>query len=85
MLAYMLLLRPIKKQVLTTFRELPASVSTRKVSVAGVELAAGQDPSSLPPAQQRSLALKKQLVEKVNSEPAAASKLIQAWIHEEAK
>ena len=85
LLAYMLLLRPIKKQLVTTFRELPAAVSARKIAVAGVELATGQDPASLPPGQQRAVTLKKQLMEKVSAEPAAASKLIQAWIHEEAK
>jgi flagellar M-ring protein FliF len=85
LLAYMLLLRPIKKQMLTTFRELPAAISANRKQVAGVELTPGQDPTTLPPAQQRAVTLKKQLMEKVTAEPAAASKLIQAWIHEEAK
>src|SRR5581483_4090007 len=80
LLAYMLLLRPIKKQLLTTFRELPAKVSANRMQVAGVELTPGQDPTTLPPAQQRVVTLKKQLMERVTAEPAAASKLIQAWI-----
>lgn len=83
--AYMLLLRPIKKQLLTTFRELPATISANRQAVAGVELSPGQDSANLPPGQQRAVMLKKQLMQKVNAEPAAASKLIQAWIHEEAK
>jgi len=83
--AYMLLLRPIKKQLLTTFRELPATISASKMPMAGVELSPGQDSGNLPPGQQRAVMLKKQLMQKVNAEPAAASKLIQAWIHEEAK
>jgi len=85
LLAYALLLRPVKKQLLTTFRELPAAVASKKTPVAGVDLAPGQEMASLPPDQQRSVNLKKQLLEKVDSEPVATSRLIQAWIHEEAK
>lgn len=85
LLAYGLLLRPLKKQLITTFRELPAVISSKKQPVAGVDLAPGQDLATLLPEQQRSISLKKQLLQKVTAEPAAASKLIQAWIHEEAK
>ena len=85
LLAYALLLRPLKKQLLTTFRELPANLSAKSQPVAIPELDPGQDASTLPAPQQRALTLKKQLLEKVSDEPQAASKLIQAWIHEEAK
>jgi flagellar M-ring protein FliF len=86
LLAYALLLRPLKKQLLTTFRELPAKLSAKsQPAVAIAELDPGQDPSTLPVPQQRALTLKKQLLEKVTDEPQNASKLIQAWIHEEAK
>jgi flagellar M-ring protein FliF len=85
LLAYALLLRPLKKQLLATFRELPAALSAKKQPVAAMDLAPGQDVATLPPAQQRAVTLKKQLMEKVTAEPAAASRLIQAWIHEEAK
>ncbi len=86
LLAYMLLLRPLKKQLITTFRELPSALSAKnKPAVTGVDLAPGQTMNSLPPDQQRAVTLKKQLVEKVTQEPLAASKLIHAWIHEEAK
>jgi flagellar biosynthesis/type III secretory pathway M-ring protein FliF/YscJ len=40
---------------------------------------------ALSPEQHRATALKKQLVEKVKTEPAATGKLIQAWLHEGAK
>jgi len=84
LLAYALLLRPMKKQLITTFRELPAVISAKnKAAVA--ELAPGQELATLPPDKQRSVTLKKQLLEKANAEPQATSKLIQAWIHEEAK
>lgn len=85
LLAYALLLRPLKKQLLTTFRELPANLSARKQPAAVAELDPGQDVNTLPAPQQRAVVLKKQLLEKVTDEPLAASKLIQAWIHEEAK
>ncbi len=85
LLAYLLLLKPMKKQLLTTLRELPATISVKKQSVGGVDLPAGQELASLPAEQQRSVSLKKQLLEKVTTEPVATSKLIQAWIHEEAK
>ena len=85
LLAYALLLRPVKKQLLQTFRELPAALAAKKPAVAGVDLAPGQEITALPPEQQRSVQLKKQLLEKVNTEPLATSKLIQAWIHEEAR
>jgi flagellar M-ring protein FliF len=85
LLAYALLLRPVKKQLVQTFRDLPAAMAAKKPAVAGVDLAPGQEITALPPEQQRSVQLKKQLLEKVNSEPLATSKLIQAWIHEEAR
>ena len=85
LLAYALLLRPLKKQLLTTFRELPAAVAAKNQPVAVGDLAPGQDVNTLPAPQQRAIVLKKQLLEKVSDEPQAASKLIQAWIHEEAK
>jgi flagellar M-ring protein FliF len=80
LLTYTLVLRPVKNQLMTTFRELPALISSRKQS----GLAPGQDMEGLPP-EQRSLVLKRQLLDKVTAEPVATSKLIQAWIHEEAK
>ena len=88
LLVYALLLRPLKKQLLTTFRELPARIASQKSQVPGVtpaEFASGQDLGSLSPEQQRTAMLRKQLVEKVKSEPAATGKLVQAWLNEGAK
>jgi flagellar M-ring protein FliF len=87
LLVYAILLRPLKRQLLATFRELPARVAAQQSQVAGagVELALGQDLASLTPEQQRAAALRKQLVEKVKTEPAATGKLIQAWLNEGAK
>jgi flagellar M-ring protein FliF len=84
-LVYGLLLRPLKKQVLTTLRELPARMTQKSQAAKGAELAPGQDGATMSPEQLRASALKKQLVEKVKTEPAATGKLIQAWLHEGAK
>jgi len=86
-LVYALLLRPLKKQLINTFRELPARITQKAqmAAVKGTELAAGQEVGALSPEQHRATALKKQLVEKVKTEPAATGKLIQAWLHEGAK
>jgi flagellar M-ring protein FliF len=85
LLVYALLLRPLKKQLLTTFRELPAQMASGKVpgtGVAGAELAPVHAGATLSEDQQRASALKKQLVERVKTEPAAAGKLVQAWLNE---
>jgi len=74
LLVYFLVLRPVKKQVVTTFKELPAHV------------AAGQKTQVALPEDnltgQRALVMKKQLVEKVKSEPVSAGRLVQAWLRE---
>jgi flagellar M-ring protein FliF len=88
LLVYALLLRPLKKQLLTTFRELPGRITaqqTQAADAAAAELAAGQEAASMTPEQLRANALKKQLVEKVKTEPAATGKLIQAWLNEGAR
>jgi len=83
LLAYALILRPLKKQLLTTLRELPAQAAAPSGPSTSIEIEAGATGSAtLSPEQQRAASLKKLLVEKARSEPAAAGKLIQAWIHE---
>lgn len=87
LIVYWLVLRPVKKQVITAFRELPARVarSTKELNKPGgtgaaeIELPAGSDQSK------RAAALKKQLTDKVKAEPAAASRLVQNWIREGGK
>jgi flagellar M-ring protein FliF len=86
LVAYGLILRPMKKQLLTTFRELPARVSAQRSQVAGGARGeiAGQEFAALPP-EQRAVMLKKQLMDTVRTEPAAATKLIQTWLNEGAR
>ncbi|MGB8010559.1 MAG: flagellar basal-body MS-ring/collar protein FliF [Terriglobales bacterium] len=87
LLVYFLLLRPLKKQLLTTFRELPARITAQRSVASAAEAAELVAIPEKPLSQehQRTAALKKQLVEKVKSEPAATGKLIQAWLNEGTK
>ena len=89
LLAYALLLRPLKKQLLASFRELPGRAASQAAEVAAAAaaagLATGQGAAALSPEQQRLITLKKQLVEKVKTEPEATGKLIQAWLNEGAR
>ncbi len=92
---YMLLLRPVKKQFLTMLRELPARIANKNAisETAGAQLAAAPRPEALEEmlgaAEQdgdvslKKLAvLKNHLVEKVKTEPAGASRLVQNWLRE---
>ena len=86
-IVYFLILRPVKKQVLLTFRELPTRVATKAKEFSRpapapeveIELPEGTEQSK------RTTALKKQLTEKVKGEPAAASRVVQSWIREGSK
>ncbi len=85
-IVYLLMLRPIKKQLVTAFRELPGRLAQSQPALgqAGghgspameIELPSASDNS------RRATALKKQLTDKVKAEPAASSRLVQSWIRE---
>lgn len=85
LVVYLLFLRPIKKQLVTAFRELPLRIGASKgaeraaLPAAGSLIADELEPGS---DSQRLSGLKKQLAEKVKSEPASTSRLIQGWMHE---
>jgi flagellar M-ring protein FliF len=92
---YLLLLRPLKKQLLTAFRELPVRASGRLSGgeVRAPEPALPAKSSSLEdilgvadvennPALKKLAVLKSHLVEKVKTEPAGASQLVQNWLRE---
>jgi len=72
---YFLILRPVKKQALTAFRELPGRVKASLSPQAG---ASAGGPIVLEGGQ-KAANLKKLLSEKVKSEPEAASRLVQSW------
>jgi flagellar M-ring protein FliF len=88
-IVYLLILRPIQKQLVTAFRELPGRLAQipKELGAAGgtgghataaleIESPAGGEGA------RRASALKRQLTEKVKAEPAAASRLVQSWIRE---
>ncbi len=83
---YLLILRPVKKQALTAFRELP-----KKILAANVPqpIAAGGSANPLeagaPGEGQRAIQLKKLLTDKVKSEPEAASRLVESWVREDSQ
>jgi flagellar M-ring protein FliF len=90
---YVLLLRPMKKQFLTMLRELPTRIAGRQAGAEGAQTAAAKEPETLEAILEaagvdgdvslKKLAiLKNHLVDKVKSEPAAASRLIQNWLRE---
>jgi len=99
MLVYMLVLRPVKRQIVTTLHELPRQVGAMKSARASLkgrdaansEAAAaldaklqGQLENTAPELKQAAL-LKKNLLEKVKKEPETASRLIQNWVRQENK
>ena len=83
---YFLILRPVKKQAMTAFRELPGKIAQGKSSqplpgsgnVASVE-GAGQPESE----GKRAIQLKRMLTDKIKAEPAAASRLVESWVRED--
>jgi flagellar M-ring protein FliF len=102
LLIYMLVLRPIKRQIVTTFQELPKQLGVAKVarmalpgSPSGGAAVKSEDASALeasmsqlgdsPMETKQAVMLKKNLLEKVKKEPAAASRLIQNWMRQEGK
>ncbi|HVN18441.1 MAG TPA: flagellar basal-body MS-ring/collar protein FliF [Dongiaceae bacterium] len=83
LVVYWLVLRPVKKQALAAFRELPGKVSARlapatAAGVDGISLSEG----SVETGGKRASQLKRLLTEKVKSEPEAASRLVQSWMEE---
>ena len=89
LMVYWLLLRPVKKQLLMAFRELPSRVQKAALNsttvAAAASLASAAPQIELPPGAEeakRAAALKQHLLEKVKKEPAGASRLVQSWIRE---
>lgn len=86
---YLLILRPVKKQAISAFRNpgKPAPALKAKpappppvIEAKEVSPLEAQDES---PESKRASVLKRRLLDKVKAEPAGASRLIQSWIHED--
>jgi len=93
LLVYLLVLRPVRRQLVLTFRELPHQIGLGKSSphaltdgakpeaLASAEPSLGELEESPVEAKQASM-LKKNLLEKVRKEPGTASRLIQNWMRQ---
>ena len=81
---YLLILSPVKKQALATFRELPRKIIASQTPQA-VAAGGGANPLEAGAAGdgQRAVQLKKMLTDKVKSEPEAASRLVESWVRED--
>jgi flagellar M-ring protein FliF len=88
LIVYFLMLRPVKKQVLTALRELPGRVAhgTKELgATSGAAAIAGETEPAGTEQSRRAATLKRQLSDKVKTEPAVATRLVQSWIREESK
>jgi flagellar M-ring protein FliF len=87
LIVYLLVLRPVRKEVIAAFRALPGQMmkGAKELATPGGAGSAGGVEIELPEGAEeakRATTLKKQLVDKVRAEPAAASRLVQSWIRE---
>ncbi len=82
---YVFILRPVKKQALEAFRELPGKAAQRNLAQSGGGVVLSPlDAAGQPQAEgQRANQLKRMLTDKVRAEPAAASRLVESWVREE--
>ena len=88
LIVYFLMLRPVKTQVLTALRELPTRMARSSKELGGAATAAAVAVEIEPPGAEqarRATALKRQLSEKVKTEPAVASRLVQSWMRDGGK
>jgi flagellar M-ring protein FliF len=84
LVVYWLVLRPVKKQALTAFRELPGRASGRKALDNSGTLAEGELLAATgETGGKRASQLKRMLTDKVKAEPESASRLVQSWIQKE--
>jgi flagellar M-ring protein FliF len=84
---YALVLNPVKKQAIAAFKQIPEHLApkplpagvpaTKEDILSSIDLPRGSEEA------QRAGVLKKELTEKIKAEPAAASRLVQTWMHEQ--
>ncbi len=86
LLVYAMVLRPVKKQAIAAFRQIPQQLAQPLAAAAGaagsladIELPTGSDEAK------RATLLKKELGDKIKTEPAAASRLVQSWIRDKGR
>jgi flagellar M-ring protein FliF len=82
LLTYLLLLRPIKKQALSAFSQLPDRSAAQLKAEMATSIQGSSEIITLSDAERQSLGLQKQLAERAKSEPAVTGRLVQAWLRE---
>jgi flagellar M-ring protein FliF len=82
LLTYVLLLRPIKKQALSAFSQLPDRSAAQLKAEMAASVPGSSEVMTLSDAERHSMGLQKQLTEKAKSEPAVTGRLVQAWLRE---
>jgi flagellar M-ring protein FliF len=88
LVVYLTMLRPVKKQLLAAFKELPARLAAKgakDTSQAREQLIQAEGSLEIGGDAQKIIGLKKQLADKVKVEPGAATKLVQSWMRETAR
>ncbi|HTY83636.1 MAG TPA: flagellar basal-body MS-ring/collar protein FliF [Silvibacterium sp.] len=81
---YGLVLRPVKRQALAAFRELPGRVAgTLAPALAGDSGGLGGTEGRIEEGGKRANQLKRLLTEKVKAEPENASRMVQSWVRQE--
>jgi flagellar M-ring protein FliF len=80
LIVYLLMLRPVKKQFLTAFKEV---AEQRKLAAAAQAKLQETSMPQLSGAQQETVNLKKQIAEKIKADPAGTSRLVRGWLREE--
>ena len=84
---YALVLNPVKKQALAAFKQIPEHLATKSlpagVSVSKEDILSSIDLPRGSGEAQRAGVLKKELNDKIKAEPAAASRLVQTWMHDQ--
>jgi flagellar M-ring protein FliF len=83
LVVYALVLRPVKNQAIAVFKQIPGHLAKSRIAgpsapnaLPAIELPQGNEEA------RRAAALKKDLTDKIKIAPAAASRLVQGWMHE---
>ncbi len=84
LLVYALVLNPVKKHAIAAFQQIPEHLAQQPLAAgaASANVLASLDLPRGSEEAKRAGALKKELADKIKAEPAAASRLVQSWIHD---
>jgi flagellar M-ring protein FliF len=82
-IAYLLMLRPVKREIIAAFRAIAHPEKEEADAAGATEDAASSLPSGFELFGEEAQTVKKQLIERVKKDPLAASRLIQSWVDED--